>query len=113
MNWQDCSKTVTDAAGNTVGQIASLKCLPIAIKNLADFLFLGVGIVAVFFVTIAGFRFVTSAGDPQKVERAKKTLTYALLGLAVVILSYVILKVVTYVTGAGCISTLLVDTCNK
>ncbi len=44
-----------------------------------------VGALAVLFITIAGFRYIASAGNPQKTAQAKEGIIYALVGLAVAI----------------------------
>ena len=48
------------------------------------------GLVAVIFVIIGGVSYMTSSGDPGKVKRAKDTIMYALIGLAIVALSFAI-----------------------
>lgn len=54
-----------------------------------------IGLIAVAVVMWGGFQYVTSAGDPKKVELAKGRITNALIGLVIIILSYVIVNVVT------------------
>ena len=49
-----------------------------------------VGLVIVW----AGFSYATAGGDPQKIETAKRMLLYAVIGLAVVLLSESILKTI-------------------
>lgn len=44
------------------------------------------GALALLFVTIGGFKYVMSNGDPQATVRARNTILYALIGLAVAIL---------------------------
>lgn len=51
-----------------------------------------VGIVAVIMLIYSGFRYVTSGGDSSKIEEAKKTFIYALVGLIIVALAQVIVK---------------------
>lgn len=46
-----------------------------------------VGAIAVLYVTLSGFRYVTSAGDPQKIAKAKNGILYALIGVVVAILA--------------------------
>ena len=59
--------------------------------------------LALLVVIWAGFRYLTSGGNAQRAEAAKKTFLNALVGFVVVLLSYVILKVVenTIVFGTG------------
>lgn len=48
------------------------------------------GVVSAIFVVYGGISYATSSGDPSKLEKAKKTITYALIGLAIVALAEVI-----------------------
>lgn len=45
--------------------------------------FVLIGAVATLFVIIAGLRYITAGGDPQKVATAKNELKYALIGLVI------------------------------
>ena len=54
------------------------------------------GALSLMFVVIAGIKFVTSGGDPKKLASASSTLTYAIIGLAVTILAFVILRIVQF-----------------
>ena len=42
------------------------------------------GVVAAAFVVIGGWGYVTSAGDPNKLQKAKNTILYAIIGLVIV-----------------------------
>jgi hypothetical protein len=54
------------------------------------------GAVAVVFMVIGGFHYITSSGHPEKLEKAKKTLLYSGVGLVIVLAAYTI---VDYVAG--------------
>ena len=64
--------------------------------TIANVIALVAGAVAVFVVILAGWRYITSGGDPSKTQAAKTTLIYALVGLAVIAASNVIIG---YVLG--------------
>jgi hypothetical protein len=81
---------------------ASLKCVPFFMNNLIGSLMVLSGITAVIFIVLAGIKFITSGGDPVKVEGAKRTMTFAIMGLVIVLLAFVILKIFTVVTGVRC-----------
>ena len=53
------------------------------------------GVVATIFVVYGGIAYITSAGDPGKVQKAKQIIIYALIGLAVVGLAQLITAFVT------------------
>lgn len=80
--------------------------LGIAQGNLADFIvkvlnvFLGlVSIIAVVFVIIGGFQYMTAAGDTKQTENAKKTIMYAVIGLIVIGFSWAITAFVLSALG--------------
>ena len=50
--------------------------------------------VAVFFIIKGGFAYMTSAGSPDGVSGAKKTITEAVIGLLIVLLSAVIVNTI-------------------
>lgn len=51
-------------------------------------------IIAVVFIIIGGFFYITSAGNAAQATKGKDTLVNALIGLTLVILSYVIVQIV-------------------
>src|SRR3990167_1203064 len=59
------------------------------------------GALSIIFIVIAGIKFVTSSGDEKKLASASSTLTYAIIGLAVTILAFVIVRVVQYILRAN------------
>ena len=50
------------------------------------------GLIAMFLIIIGGFRYVTSAGNEEQAENGKKTLQWAIIGLVVALLAYVITR---------------------
>ena len=57
------------------------------VHAVVNILSLVVGIAAVIMIVIAGFKYITSAGDTNKVANAKSTLIYALIGLVIAALA--------------------------
>lgn len=53
-----------------------------------------VGAVAVWFLIVGGSQYITSAGNPEQVAKAKNTIMYAIIGLIVVILALAIVNFV-------------------
>jgi hypothetical protein len=53
---------------------------------------LGLGGVAVLFLVWSGWQYITSAGDPAKAERARTNITYAIIGIVVALLAYVLVR---------------------
>ena len=57
--------------------------------------------ICIFIIVISGIKFVTSAGDQKKLASATSTLTYAIIGLVVTILAFVIVRLVQYFIGSS------------
>jgi len=69
-------------------------------SNLVNAL-LAMGAFALFIMfLIGGFKFITSGGDPKMAEEAKKTLTYAIGGMVLLAVSFMILNIIGNITGA-------------
>ena len=60
-----------------------------------------VGSISVVFFIIGGFRYVTAHGNEEQAEGAKKTMTHAIIGLIVVIMSFAIIAIITQVLISG------------
>lgn len=52
------------------------------------------GVVAVVFIVVGGVNYMTSAGDAGKIDKAKKTIIYAVIGLIVSALAFAIVNFV-------------------
>lgn len=53
--------------------------------------FIGIaGVISVIFIVVGGISYMTAAGDPSKLQKAKATIYYALIGLTIVGLSFAI-----------------------
>lgn len=50
------------------------------------------GAIAVLIITLAGFRYVTSAGDPQSAAKAKNAIIYTLIGLVIALSAFGIIS---------------------
>lgn len=94
-----CFKTLEK--GDKVGL---LTCIPLLFQNVVTAAFLFAGIIALIFIILSGIKFLTSGGDPKQLEGAKNTLTYAILGFILILLSFAILNFISGITGVPCIT---------
>ena len=77
------------AADGSVGQVESfIRSIIKVIAGLA-------GLVATGFFVIGGFGYITSSGNPEHLDRSKRTLLFASLGLAITIGAFVLSTIVT------------------
>ena len=53
------------------------------------------GLVATGFFVAGGFTYITSSGNPEQLDKAKRTRTWSAIGLAIVIAAFVLANIVT------------------
>lgn len=60
-------------------------------------LFLAAGIIASIFVIVwGGINWITSGGEKQKLASAKARITWAIIGLVVMLTSFIIIRLINY-----------------
>jgi hypothetical protein len=83
--------------GDGAVTLKSLECVfENAIKAILSFAAIILFVVSL----VAGFKYLTSGGDPKAVQSAKMTLTYAIGGMVLIALSFLILHFISVFTGA-------------
>jgi hypothetical protein len=91
----------TQLASLTSNLPTSLQSTPANInviaKDVSNILFFLVGAVAVAAIIYGGLQYALSGGDQNRLESAKNTILYAVIGLVTAILSYAI---VAFIIGA-------------
>lgn len=86
--------SIYNAIGTGVGtDVTGFGKLATNIVNLLIYAALAFGFA---FIIIAGIKYVTSGGDEKKLASAHSTLTYALLGIAVAILAFAIVRILQF-----------------
>lgn len=73
---------------------------PALIAMITNYISSIVGILAVLMFVIAGIYFVISAGNPEKIEKARKIAIWAAIGVAISLAGYGLVAVVKAVIGA-------------
>jgi hypothetical protein len=63
-----------------------------AVNTIMQVVFSIAGAICLLIITLAGFKYVISRGEPQAVAKAKNTIIYAVIGLAITILAYAIVS---------------------
>ncbi len=63
-------------------------------KKIIEWALYLAAIIAVIFIIIGGFLYITSAGDATRATKGRTTLVNALIGLTIIILSYLIVQIV-------------------
>jgi hypothetical protein len=73
-------------------RVGSLEALLVAILNIFTILMIP---IIVFFIILAGFRYVTAQGNPGQIEEATTTFTYAIIGGVLVLAAVAIAEIIS------------------
>lgn len=80
-----------EAVAGATGGETTLRGLILTIVNY----FLGfLGLLAVIMVIYGGVTYVSSAGNDEAIGKAKKIIMYALIGIVIILLSFVLVRMV-------------------
>jgi len=86
--------------------VTSLNAVGQSLCNITNWLFYFLIILAVIFIIVAAFKYLTAAGEPEKVKSASHTLLYAAIAIVVGILAKAVPSLIGSVlnsgTGTGC-----------
>ncbi len=98
-NWNDLDgdgPKLADAPDNTclVNGVPTLKCLEVVTGNLL-YMVNGLILLVLFVMFVIGsYKYLLSLGQPEKIDDAKKTFTWAIIGIVVYSSAYVILLII-------------------
>ncbi len=96
--WDIIQNTFTFGILNNVNPADVPKTLASFFINLASGFS---GLVLVFIIIYGGYTYLTSAGDPQKVEKAQKTIVNGIIGTVLVVFAWTIANFILYLLGVG------------
>lgn len=81
------------------GDVATIQCLVPLFRNIVVAVMQLVGVGLFIMIIIGGFTMIMSGGNPKQLEQAKGTLTYAILGVVLIVLAYLIIQLISTITG--------------
>lgn len=93
--------------------VATLNCVPNIFPTILTLAIVLAFIAALILIIFSGIKFITSGGDEKQVEGARKTLTFAIIGLVVVLASFFIVQTIGRQTGVNCISVFGFNSCQN
>ncbi len=85
--------------GGPDGDVATIQCLVPLFRNVVVGVVQLGGVALFLMFVVGGFLFLTSGGDPKKLEQARNTITYAIIGVVVIVSAYLILLLIKAITG--------------
>lgn len=84
---------------NNVNKVATLEGIECLFSNVVSVVLALAGITLFIMLLNGGFKFLTSGEDQKQLEAAKGTLTHAIIGLLLLVFAFVIIQLISNVTG--------------
>jgi hypothetical protein len=81
------------ATGGSVSNVESF------IKNIIQVVAGLAGLIATGFFVVGGFGYITSSGNPENLDRSKRTLIYSAIGLAITIGAFVLSNIISEIAS--------------
>lgn len=81
------------------GGVATLQCFEDIFRNILQSIIPLAGLAAFVLLLMGGFKYLSSAGDPKKVQEATGMITGTIIGIAVAVGVWFIFKLIEAVTG--------------
>ena len=81
------------------GDVPTIYGLEVIVANILNVIIGLAGVVLLLVLIGGGFGYITSGGDKEKAAKAKNTLTYAILGLLVILGAWLIIRLIEEFTG--------------
>jgi len=91
------------------GDVATFQSLETLFGNTVQALTALVGVAVFIMFVVGGFSFIFAGGDQKKLEKARGTLTSAIIGVVVIVAAYLILLTIKALTGVD-VTTFTVPT---
>jgi len=80
-------------------EVATLKGFECIFSRILNIVARLAGLAVFVMLILGGWQYLTSGGEKQAAQKARNTLTYAILGLVLVIASWFILRFIKFFTG--------------
>jgi hypothetical protein len=93
-DWGSCVLTFP---GNI--QVPTFKCLEVLFNNILITVVSLSGLAMLVMFLIGGFKYITSAGNPEAAAAGKQTITYAIIGMFLLAIAYLVFALIKFFTG--------------
>lgn len=95
INWGDCVKNIGGV------EVPTIKCFEVVFTRILT-VAVSLAVLALFVMLIVGgFKYLTSGGDQKAATSAKQTMTYAVVGIILMVLAFLIFRIIEIFTGVN------------
>ncbi|KKS97931.1 MAG: hypothetical protein UV73_C0004G0073 [Candidatus Gottesmanbacteria bacterium GW2011_GWA2_43_14] len=92
-----CIRTIK--IGTDTIDVPTFKCLEAVYARILQISIALALFALMVMLVIGGFKFLTSGGDPKATASAKQTMTYAVAGLFLMVIAFLIFRLIEVYTG--------------
>jgi hypothetical protein len=71
------------------------------VSNVVNYAYIVAPVITVAFIMLGGLRYIMAGGNKEKADKARATVTNAVIGLVVILVSFLIVDQVFRVMGAN------------
>ena len=102
---QGGGQTTNPVSNPALGYLINVPTFGQLFTGVIDWLLFFAGSIAVLFLLVGGYQYITAAGNEERMEKGKKILWGSVIGLVIIIMAYAVVVLVTDVVirdpGAG------------
>jgi len=91
--WDDCTTTIEGE------RVATIECFECVFESIVSVVLAFTGLAFFIMLIVGGFNYLTAGDNPKKMEKAGNTLTFAFMGLILVISAWIIIQAIETITG--------------
>ncbi|MCX6732431.1 MAG: pilin [Candidatus Roizmanbacteria bacterium] len=81
----------------TVNPIAKFDSITTLVNLILPIMMLVGGFITLGMLLLGAYRYLTSEGNPEKVSKAQSVIMYAIIGLFLIVASFVLTRIIGYV----------------
>lgn len=64
---------------------------------LIPLIYIVAGIIFFIMIVFSGFSIIKGAGNPEELKKTQKMLTYSIVGFAIIVISYILVKLIAVI----------------
>lgn len=88
-----------DITNPNINPIAKFADIASIVNIISSLLIIFASLAFIFMMLTGAYTYMTSGGDAEKVKQSQKTLKFAIIGMVVVLVSFLIVKLIEKILG--------------
>lgn len=81
----------------SVNPIAKFDSVTTFVNLIIPVMMIGGGFITLTMLLLGAYRYLTSEGNPEKISKAQSVIVYAIIGLFLIVASFIITKIIGFV----------------